>query len=307
MPSTCASTFSAPTKGAYWGSFFEFEASSEKLPPLPPGLDKPAGAGPATVSDVKAPAGFNVSMFGTPPEVNYPVCLSAAPTGEVFVGVDLQGSLGKKPGQGKVLRCIDVDGDGKADKINTFAEMDHPRGLIYDAGTLWVLHPPYLTVYHDDDGDGVADRNKTLIKGISTDEVNKRGADHTTNGIRMGIDGWIYIAVGDFGFVKAEGADGTVLSRRGGGIVRVRPDGSEMEIYCWGLRNILDVSIDPYMNVFTRDNTNDGGGLGHSRDAHHAVGGVRLPVALQELFGRDHAAAGQLRWRLGLRHDVLPR
>ena len=26
------------------------------------------------------------------------------------------------------------------------------------------------------------------------------------------------------------------------------------------LRNILDACIDPYMNIFTRDNTNDGGG-----------------------------------------------
>ena len=76
----------------------------------------------------------------------------------------------------------------------------------------------------------------------------------------MGIDGWIYIAVGDFGFYNAVGADGRTLSRRGGGIVRVRPDGTEMEIYNWGQRNILDACIDPYMNIFTRDNTNDGGG-----------------------------------------------
>ena len=33
-----------------------------------------------------------------------------------------------------------------------------------------------------------------------------------------------------------------------------------MEIYCWGLRNILDACVDPYLNIFTRDNTNDGGG-----------------------------------------------
>ena len=252
--------FLSTSKGAYWGSFFEFEAATDDLPELPPGLAKLPGATAAGVADVQAPAGFQVRMFGTPPDVNYPVCLTTAPTGEVFVGVDPQGSLGKEPNQGKVLRCIDVDGDGVADKINTFAKVDHPRGLIYDAGTLWVLHPPFLSVHHDDDGDGVADRNQTLIKGISTDEVNRRGADHTTNGIRMGIDGWIYIAVGDFGFTRAEGRDGTALSRRGGGIVRVRPDGSNMEVYCWGLRNILDVSIDPYMNIFTRDNTNDGGG-----------------------------------------------
>ena len=33
-----------------------------------------------------------------------------------------------------------------------------------------------------------------------------------------------------------------------------------MEVFSWGQRNILDVCIDPYMNLFTRDNTNDGGG-----------------------------------------------
>ena len=135
-----------------------------------------------------------------------------------FIGVDPQGSLGKEDGQGKVLRCIDIDGDGKADQINEFARMDHPRGLFYDHGSLWVLHPPTLSVFHDTNGDGTADKHEELITGISTDEVERRGADHTTNGIRMGIDGWLYIAVGDFGFTHAEGADGRVLAKRGGGI-----------------------------------------------------------------------------------------
>lgn len=258
-------TFLGSSTGG-WGSFWEFEAYTGKLPELPAGLGDASGP-PASVADVQVVADpslpateFNVSLFGAPPQVNYPVCLAAAPTGEVFVGVDEQGSLGREKGRGKVLCCVDVDGDGKADRITEFAKVDHPRGLIYDDGSLWVLHPPFLTVFHDDNHDGVADREQTLLTGISTDQVAQRGADHTTNGIRMGIDGWIYIAVGDFGIAEAEGTDGTKLSRRGGGIVRVRPDGTEMEIYAWGLRNVLDVGIDPYLNLFTRDNTNDGGG-----------------------------------------------
>ncbi|MCE9556983.1 MAG: c-type cytochrome [Planctomycetes bacterium] len=208
----------------------------------------------------KAPEGFEITLFGGPPTVNYPVCISAAPTGELFVGVDKQGSLGKKPGQGKILRCVDTDNDGKADKFTTFTEVDHPRGLAYDNGTLWVLHPPTLSVYFDDNRDGVADRSEVLVTGISTDQVKHRGADHTTNGIRLGIDGWIYIAVGDFGFVDAQGKDGKKLTLRGGGVARVRPDGTELEIYARGLRNIVDVCVDPRLNLFTRDNTNDGGG-----------------------------------------------
>ncbi len=252
-------------KPAYWGSFWEFEAHTGGLPKLPRKVVKASekNTNPAPKNNTHSilpPEGFNLSVFAQPPLVNYPVCLTAASTGELFVGIDEQGSLGKEKGRGRVVRCLDTDGDGKADQVNTFARMDHPRGLIYDNGLLWVLHPPYLTLYEDTDRDGVAEKEKRLISGISTDYVGKRGADHTTNGIRMGIDGWIYIAVGDFGFTKAVGADGRTLSRRGGGIVRVRPDGTEMEIYNWGQRNILDACIDPYLNIFTRDNTNDGGG-----------------------------------------------
>ncbi len=242
-----------------WGSFWEFEASDGELPELPKAVTT-GGAKGMSVGDVRAPAEFDVTMFGAPPQVIYPVCLAAAADGTVFVGVDEQGSLGKEPGRGKVLRCIDTDGDGVADKINEFARMDHPRGLFFDNHSLWVLHPPLLSVFHDEDRDGKADRQEILVRGLTTDQLKKRGADHTTNGIRVGIDGWIYIAVGDFGFVNATGAEGVKLTRRGGGILRVRPDGKEMEVFSWGQRNILDVCIDPYMNVFTRDNTNDGGG-----------------------------------------------
>ncbi len=247
------------SKTGGWGSLYEVEASAEELPELP-GESDPASGDAAVASDVEALPEFDVHLFAAPPQVNYPVCLTAAPTGEVFVGVDEQGSLGKKPGRGRILRCRDTDGDGTADQVNKFADIDHPRGLVYDQGNLWVLHPPTLSLLIDRDGDGVADEKKTLIENISTEQVDKRGADHTTNGIRMGIDGWIYIAVGDFGFVNATGTDGRTLSRRGGGIVRVRPDGSDMEVYSWGQRNILDVCIDPMLNMFTRDNTNDGGG-----------------------------------------------
>lgn len=251
-------TFLANSAGG-WASLWEVEAAEKNLPKLPDSRKKSESTLP-TLADVKAPPEFDVRIFAGPPEVNYPVCITAAPTGELFVGIDEQGSLGKEAGRGRIVRAIDTNGDGVADKFNDFAKIDHPRGLIHDQGHLWVLHPPTLSLLIDKDGDGVSDHQQTLLSNISTDQVNQRGADHTTNGIRMGIDGWIYIAVGDFGFVNATGTDGRSLSRRGGGIVRIRPDGTDMEVYSWGQRNILDVCIDPFLNMFTRDNTNDGGG-----------------------------------------------
>src|SRR5262249_158865 len=163
-------------------------------------------------------------------------------------------------GGGRMLRCLDRDGDGKVDEVKVFAKVDPPRGVVYRNGSVWVMHPPTLSVFHDDDGDGVADRQDVLVTGLTTDMIVKRGGDHTTNGIRMGIDGWIYIGVGDYGIKEAKGRDGRTITLRGGGIVRVRPDGTDLEIFATGLRNPFDLAIDPYLNLFTRDNTNDGAG-----------------------------------------------
>ena len=218
------------------------------------------------------PEDLTLTSFSGPDLTPSPACLCAAVDGTVYVGVDLNGSLGKGPGKGRIVRLTDADKDGVADAHTVFAEIDNPRGLIALGDKLWVLHTAFgedgtstgmdLVVLTDADGDGIADGPaEVLIEAIcSAHQINSRGTDHSTNGIRMGIDGWIYIAVGDFGFHNATDRDGTQLTLLGGGIVRVRPDGTEMELYTTGMRNIYDVAIDPFMNVFTRGNTNDGGG-----------------------------------------------
>ena len=218
------------------------------------------------------PEELEATLFSSKELTPCVACLSVAPTGEVYAGIDQIGSLGKGAGHGRIIRLIDKDNDGVSDSHTVYAEIDNPRGMISVGDKLYVLHTKwadeknfdgmFLSVLEDRDGDGKADGPpKHLVKEISTRKYNQsRGVDHTTNGIRMGIDGWIYVAVGDFGFVNATGTDGTKLTMYGGGIIRVRPDGTELEAFAHGLRNIYDVAIDPYMNVFTRGNTNDGGG-----------------------------------------------
>ena len=123
----------------------------------------------------------------------------------------------------------------------------------------------------------------------------------------MGIDGWIYIAVGDFGFVDAEGADGTKLTQLGGGILRVRPDGSEMEVYTHGLRNIYDVAIDPFMNIYTRGNTNDGGGW-NVRFIHQVQSGeYGYPVLFKNFTDEIIPALADLGGGSGTGVDVFTR
>ncbi|MDR8393621.1 c-type cytochrome [Aliifodinibius sp. S!AR15-10] len=256
----------------------------------PPCNPKPADASLAALSDslsgdLNWPEDLDVTAFSGPDVTPSPAALAVKPTGEVFVGIDMQGSLGKDPGKGSIVKLTDCNQDGTVDSHSVFAKVDNPRGIIAMGDKVFVLHTTFseetgkasgmdFVVFEDKDRDGVADGpSQPLIEDISNPNyLRSRGTDHATNGIRMGIDGWIYIAVGDFGFHEATDREGTKLTMLGGGVLRVRPDGTEMEVYTHGLRNIYDVAIDPQMNIFTRGNTNDGGGW-NVRFAHQVQSG----------------------------------
>ena len=242
------------------------------------------------------PEGYEATVFAKPPQGGYPISVSAAVDGTIFVAIDENGSLGRErnePGhaRGRVVRMRDTDGDGKADEFKTFCEVESPRGVIWDGpkgngpGVLYVMHPPNLTAYYDDDGDGVADRQEDILTGLGFD-LAFRGADHTTNGCRLAIDGFIYIAMGDYGCINARGKDGTTLTHRGGGIVRIRPDGTGLELVVEGTRNILDVALSPTLDIFTRDNTNDGGGWNDRLSFHPPGAHMGYPMLFKN-FNED--------------------
>ena len=248
------------------------DAPSGPLLPTAPTAPAPVKTGAAPVQNpadseqaklvlqhVRFDPAFVSTTFAAPPLVNSPVFISSAPDGTLFVSSDPNGSSGTTPGLGKIVRLRDTNGDGIADETLDVAKVDAPRGLAAHGNTVFVLHPPHISAFIDKDGDGVAEEQKILVKNIGWD-YSKRRADHASNGLEIGIDGWLYAAIGDFGFTKAEGTDGRTLQLRGGGVVRVRQDGTGLELYSAGTRNILEAAISPLLDGFARDNTNDGGG-----------------------------------------------
>jgi hypothetical protein len=49
-----------------------------------------------------------------------PACLCAGADGSVFVGVDLNGSLGKGPDKRRIVKLEDRDKDGVADSLSVW-------------------------------------------------------------------------------------------------------------------------------------------------------------------------------------------
>ena len=190
----------------------------------------------AILQDASVADGFEMTLFASAQAANYPVYVAASPKGDLYVSSDGNGSLGRQPKRGRVLRLRDTDQDGRADEVTEFIpEVDSPRGLIWDHDRLYLLHPPHMSVFFDQDGDGIAEASQRLISGIAFD-FDQRPPDHTTNGLELGVDGWIYIAGGDFGFMDAVGVDGRRLQHRGGGVIRVRPDGTGLELFATQVR-----------------------------------------------------------------------
>ncbi len=252
---TAAATSAPPAAAA--------PAGSTTAAPAPAPAAARGPIGPATPAEllatVTAPAEFDITVFATPDQANYPVSVAAAPDGTLYVASDANSSLGVDLGRGRIVRLRDTDGDGRADEVKQFAKMDSPRGLVWDGDRLYVMHPPHFSAYFDRDGDGISESHQVLVKNIAF-SFRDRPADHSSNGVTLGIDGWLYLAIGDFGFMEAEGTDGRKLQLRGGGVVRVRRDGTGLELYSRGTRNILEVALSPLLEGIARDNTNDGDG-----------------------------------------------
>ena len=96
--------------------------------------------------------------------------------------------------------------------------------------------------------------------------------DHIASGIRLGMDGFLYIAVGDKGIPRGVGRDGKTIQLYGGGVIRVRPDGTGLEVVSTGECNPLSVALSATDEVFTYGNDDDSKKWPNSL-THHIVGG----------------------------------
>ncbi len=225
---------------------------------------KPPLTGPETEKrfpPLKVPPGFKATLFACDPLIEYPSVMSAGPRpGAVFVAVDYMTGLGTEITRRSEVRLVeDTDGDGYADKATLYAGgFNSIMGLCYYDGTVFVMHAPFLTALKETKRTGVADERKDIVTGLGLTPEENPVRLHCANGVTAGHDGWLYLALGDHGCIVNR-PEGDKLVLEGGGILRCRPDGRDLHIFSTGLRNIYDVALDAELNVFVRDNENDGG------------------------------------------------
>jgi putative membrane-bound dehydrogenase-like protein len=226
--------------------------------------DDSAGTGPSAEKrfpPLVVPPGFQATLFACDPMVAYPSAIAAGPReGSIFVAVDYVSGLGTEIVRRDEVRLFeDVDRDGYADKVSVYARgFNSIQGLAFHDGTLFVMHAPFLSAVRVATGDGAAAVRRDLLAGLGLPPEKNPSRLHCANGVVVGHDGWLYLAVGDNGCDVAR-PEGDRLALQGGGILRCRADGRDLHVFATGLRNIYDVALDEDLNVFVRDNENDGG------------------------------------------------
>ncbi len=207
------------------------------------------------------PEGFESTLFACDPLVEYPSVIALGPRpSTLFVAHDYMTGLGVEIVRRDEIRLLaDTDDDGYADKSTVYAgEFNSIQGLAYYNDTVFVMHAPLLTALQDTDGDGVADERDELLDGLGLPPEENSNRLHCANGVVAGHDGWLYLALGDRG-CDVERPEGDRFLFQQGGILRCRFDGTDLHAFSTGLRNIYDVALDDELNVFVRDNENDGG------------------------------------------------
>jgi len=211
-------------------------------------------------------AGWRIELVAEAPKVKHPSVVACAPDGRVFVAEDpMDISLPKADAtEGRIL-CIHPDGQITVFATNLYAVF----GMQYLEGKLYVTHAPKFSVFTDDNGIG---RDRVdLIESLNPKPWALDWNDHVPANFRLAMDGYFYMAVGDKGIYGAVGRDGRRVDLHGGGVLRLRPDGTELEVYCTGVRNILDVAINDEDELFTYDNTDEQQWM--SRVTHMVEGG----------------------------------
>jgi putative membrane-bound dehydrogenase-like protein len=159
--------------------------------------------------------GFKAELVAAEPLIESPVAFDWGADGRLWVvemrdyplGMDNHG----KPG-GRVVCLQDTRGDGRYDKATVFLDnLLFPSGVMTWGKGVLITCAPDILYAEDTRGTGKADKVEVVLTGFG--EANPQ---HRVNGLRCGLDNWIYCANGDFAPARRLGAV-PPSGQRGGG------------------------------------------------------------------------------------------
>ena len=230
-------------------------------------LEKPKARPDARLNGYRVPDGFKVRVAAAEPALLDPAAMAFDDHGNLFVAewrpadrafetrdaVGLAGQGGtrvrrtRKSTTDVVKKLKDADGDGIYESSEVVLEgCELPTSILPWKDSLFLTCVGRLERWADEDGDGHFESRTVVLDGFAG--LDRRGL----GGATLGLDGWLYLAVGDDDshVVGPDELRGDLA--RTGGVFRCRPDGSRLSLIAMGLRNpsrgpAFDGHFDPYL------------------------------------------------------------
>jgi glucose/arabinose dehydrogenase len=182
------------------------------------------GAEKLPLERIKLPPGFKIELFAT--GINNARSMALTPNGTLFVGTRKAGN---------VYAVLDKNNDFKADEVITIATgLSMPNGVAFKDGSLYLAEVNRVWRYDNIE--------KSLHKPPAPVVVNDtfpKKRHHGWKFIRFGPDGYLYVPVG--------APCNICLSEdpRFASIMRMKPDGTGLEVFANGVRNTVGFDWHP--------------------------------------------------------------
>jgi glucose/arabinose dehydrogenase len=208
----------------------------------PPGL---------ALDQIKMAPGFKIELFAT--GVTNAREMAIGSKGTVFVGSR------NKPAGDTVYAVVDLNGDYKADEVIPIAKgLNEPSGVAFRDGTLYVGEIHRVVKF-----DNIESKLQSPGEPVVVNDTLPKDTHHGQKFIAFGPDGLLYVPVGG----PCNVCDKEKDDPRYATILRMKPDGSGLEVFASGVRNSVGFDWHPQTReLWFTDNGRDNMGDDVPRD-----------------------------------------
>jgi len=256
---------------------------------------EPAGPTVVPLDMFAVPEGLEVTLWAQSPQLRNPTNMDIDAAGRIWVteGVNYRRNQTREPAGDRIVVLQDTNGDGVADSSHVFvqeATLIAPLGIAVIDNQIIVSNTPDLIVYTDVDRDlkfdPKIDKREVLLTGF-----NGRNHDHSLHSVTFGPDGLWYFNHGNSGALFTDRSGQTFRVghvydpvRSGGGTpmfgwtppqlagarsddghvyvggfsMRMRPDGTRVEVIGHNYRNSYEQAVTSFGDLFQNDNDDSG-------------------------------------------------
>lgn len=265
--------------------------AQEAKPAAPAAAPTPPPPAVVSTDHFTVPEGFELTVWAQAPQLRNPTNMDVDYKGRIWVteGVNYRLHDKRDKDGDRIVVLEDTDGDGKADSSHVFVQeplLGAPLGIAVLDNKIIVSNAPDLIVYTDVDRnarfDPAIDKREVLLTGF-----NGLNHDHALHSVTFGPDGRWYFSQGNASahftdrsgrtfrvgsvyepswnnqaprlyswkpseLAGAKSDDGHVYT--GGFTVRMKPDGTDVEIIGHNYRNSYEQTVTSLGDVFQNDN-----------------------------------------------------